>query len=136
MLSSNRSENSGSDVKALSAGNNGAAAQAGADPAASNDAQQVGNASGSPLVEKARRQAAAMHNSLALTQIIGVLLRSQHYRQYRLADLEWLVIPPVLAGQYRIGEVKTKEGASMPAAIVLWAKVSPEVDARLAQSEV
>ena len=128
MLSSTTSQNTGSGVGTPKPGN-GAATQAGA------TSPQVGDGSDSPLVAKARRQAAAMHNSLALTQIIGVLLRSQHYRQYRLADLEWLVIPPVLAGQYRIGETRTKDGATMPVAVVLWAKVSPEVDARLAQSD-
>jgi hemolysin-activating ACP:hemolysin acyltransferase len=132
MSSSGMSQNSGSAIETPSAG---ATAQSPATGASPNGSQQAGNGSDSPLVARARRQAAAMHNSLALTQIIGVLLRSQHYRQYRLADLEWLVIPPVLAGQYRIGETKTKEGATMPIAVVLWAKVSPEVDARLAQSD-
>jgi cytolysin-activating lysine-acyltransferase len=77
-----------------------------------------------------------VYNSVALTQIIGVLMRSQHYRHYTLGDLDWLVIPPVLAGQYRLGEVKAKnDGATLPVAVLLWAKVSPDVDARLTQSD-
>jgi hemolysin-activating ACP:hemolysin acyltransferase len=99
-------------------------------------AEQTNNGAASPMVTKARKQAAAMRNSLALTQIIGVLMRSQHYRQYTLGDLDWLVIPPVLAGQFRIGEVKTKkDDATIPVAVLLWAKVSPEVDERLTKSD-
>ena len=112
------------------------AAQGATSPTSPNGTPQDGSASDSPLVTKTRRQGAALHNSMALTQILGVLMRSQHFRQYTLGDLEWLVIPPVMAGQYRIGEVKTnKEGATLPVAVLLWAKVSAEVDARLEQSD-
>jgi hemolysin-activating ACP:hemolysin acyltransferase len=85
------------------------------------------------MTAKVRREAASLRNALAFTQVVGVLMRSPHYRQYTIADLEWLVIPPLLAGQFRIGEVKPdkNQGAAMPAAVVLWASVSAEVDARL-----
>jgi cytolysin-activating lysine-acyltransferase len=136
MLGSNGAEKSASDIQSEGAGNKEEAVPGSASPTSPNGTPQAGNGSSSPLVTKARRQAAAMHNSMALTQIIGVLMRSQHFRQYTLGDLEWLVIPPVLAGQYRIGEVKTKkEGATLPVAVLLWAKVSPEVDERLTQSD-
>jgi hemolysin-activating ACP:hemolysin acyltransferase len=136
MLGSNGAEKSASDIKSEGVGNKEEAAPGSASPTSPNGTPQARDGSGSPLVTKARRQAAAMHNSMALTQIIGVLMRSQHFRQYTLGDLEWLVIPPVLAGQYRIGEVKTKkEGATLPVAVLLWAKVSPEVDERLTQSD-
>src|SRR5262245_41377636 len=95
---------------------------------------QAGNGGGTAISEKDRRQAlAALRNSLAFTQIIGVLMRSEHYKHYTLGDLEWLVVPPMLAGQYRIGEAKPKTGGSIPVAVVLWARVSAEVDQRLAQ---
>ena len=95
---------------------------------------QVVNGSGSAIPEKDRRQAmAALRNSLAFTQIIGVLMRSEHYKHYTLGDLEWLVVPPMLAGQYRIGEAKPKTGGSIPVAVVLWARVSADVDKRLAE---
>jgi cytolysin-activating lysine-acyltransferase len=136
MLSANGAEKPAADVKAPGTESKQPAAPDSTNPTAPAGTQETGNGGSSPLVTKARRQAAAMHNSLALTQIIGVLMRSQHFRQYTLGDLEWLVIPPVLAGQYRIGEVKTKKSeATLPVAVVLWAKVSPEVDARLTQSD-
>lgn len=104
------------------------------DPASQQGSAQVAGANGSAIPEKARQQAeTALRNTLAFTQIIGVLMRSEHYKHYALADLEWLVIPPMLAGQYRIGEAKPKTGGSVPVAVVLWARVSADVDQRLAQ---
>jgi cytolysin-activating lysine-acyltransferase len=88
------------------------------------------------LTEKVRRDAAALRNALAFTQALGVLMRSPHYRTYTLADIEWLVIPPLMAGQFRIGEAKPDaQGPSLPVAAVFWASVSPEVDKRLAEAK-
>jgi cytolysin-activating lysine-acyltransferase len=135
MLSANGPDKPGSGVTAPNPEVKDKTAE-GASAASPASAGQVSNGSASPIVTKARKQANAMRNSLALTQIIGVLMRSQHYRQYTLGDLDWLVIPPVLAGQFRIGEVKTKkDDATIPVAVLLWARVSPEVDERLTKSD-
>jgi cytolysin-activating lysine-acyltransferase len=86
------------------------------------------------LTEKVRRDATVLRNALAFTQVVGVLMRSPHYKQYTIGDLEWLVIPPVMAGQFRIGEAKPDNNqAAVPVAVVLWASVSPEIDERLMQ---
>jgi hemolysin-activating ACP:hemolysin acyltransferase len=89
------------------------------------------------LTEKVRRDAASLRNSLAFTQAVGVLMRSSHYREYKIGDLEWLLLPPITNRQFRIGEVKLDEahgGATVPASLVLWAFVSPEVDKRLSET--
>src|SRR5579871_1703681 len=89
------------------------------------------------LTEKVRRDAASLRNSLAFTQAVGVLMRSPHYREYKIGDLEWLLLPPMTNRQFRIGEVKldqTHGGATIPASLVLWALVSPEVDKRLTET--
>ena len=86
------------------------------------------------LTEKLRRDAASLRNTVVFTQAVGVLMRSPHYREYRIADLEWLLLPPITNGQYRIGETKLDEkhgGATLPVSLVLWALVSPDVDQRL-----
>jgi cytolysin-activating lysine-acyltransferase len=86
------------------------------------------------LTEKLRRDAATLRNTVVFSQAVGVLMRSPHYREYRIADLEWLLLPPITNGQFRIGETKLDEkhgGATLPVALVLWAFVSPEVDQRL-----
>jgi len=107
---------------------------AGPAPAEESPAAQPGNGGGPATPRKDRQQAlAALRNSLSFTQIIGVLMRSEHYKHYTLGDLEWLVVPPMLAGQYRIGEAKPKTGGSLPVAVVLWARVSADVDKRLEQ---
>ena len=100
------------------------------EPGPAPKAQSLGDAA---LTQKVRQQVAAMQNSVAFTQIVGVMMRSQHYRAYTLADLEWLLVPAMLARQYRIGQATAKDGMSFPVAVVLWASVSAEVDRRLAQ---
>ena len=59
-----------------------------------------------------------------------------------LADLEWLVLPPVMAGQFRLGHATrpadagkpTQGGISIPVAVALWARVSPEIDKALSEN--
>jgi cytolysin-activating lysine-acyltransferase len=82
-----------------------------------------------------RRTAIALRRSAALAQIITVLMRSPQHRHLALADLEWLVFPPLLTGQFSVAQLNSKDGKrSVPAAVVLWASVSPEVDKRLSQN--
>jgi len=88
------------------------------------------------MSEKIRRDAAALRNALAFTQALGVLMRSPHYRNYALADLQWLVLPPLMTGQFRIGEAKPDpKGPALPVAVVFWAFVSPDVDKRLMEAK-
>jgi hemolysin-activating ACP:hemolysin acyltransferase len=82
-----------------------------------------------------RRTAIALRRSAALAQIITVLMRSSQHKHLALADLEWLVFPPLLTGQFSVAQLNSKDGkTSVPAAVVLWASVSPEVDKRLSES--
>ena len=83
--------------------------------------------------EDAQKQAhQALRQSVAFAQIVSLLMRSPLYRHFAIADLEWLVIPPLATGMFALAEMKAQaNGPSFPAAAVLWASVSPEVDARL-----
>jgi hemolysin-activating ACP:hemolysin acyltransferase len=66
------------------------------------------------------------------SQAVAVLMRDANYKNLRLADLEWLVIPPLLAGQARVALMRPRaDGPIVPAAVALWARVSPEIDKRL-----
>lgn len=61
-----------------------------------------------------------------------VLSGAPSHKHYSFADIEWMVLPPVLAGQVYIAEAAHNElGTRAPVACVTWAKVSVEVDARL-----
>lgn len=70
-------------------------------------------------------------------------MRDPGFKNLRLADLEWLVLPPVMSGQWRVAHVKLQgakpatasEGNTLvPVAVALWASVSPEIDKRLSEN--
>lgn len=84
----------------------------------------------------------------AFSSIIAVMMRDETYRSVRLAELEHMVIPAVVSGQWRLGhtpEVSSppdKVGSNrtlgqimVPSAVVLWAQVSDEIDKRMSNSE-
>lgn len=64
--------------------------------------------------------------SAVLGEIVWLMSQSPEFKQYLISDLEWLVMPPILLRQFRLFY---HEGR--PAAVVLYARVSPEVEARL-----
>ncbi len=89
----------------------------------------------------------------SFAQIVAVLMRDPNFRNMRLADLQWLVLPPVMAGQFRLAQVpmpqdtkgqeagkapqgaKAQEGGVLvPMAVALWARVSPDIDKGLSES--
>lgn len=75
----------------------------------------------------------------SLSQVVAVLMRDPSYRALPIGDLEWLVLPPVMAGQFRIGQTRAATGNApgeqggilLPVAVALWARVSDEIDHRL-----
>lgn len=86
------------------------------------------------------RQARFAHS---FANIIAVLMRDPGYRNLRLTDLEWLVLPAVMSGQWKLAQSAAptaagKSGAKpqgtlvVPVAVVLWASVSAQIDKRLA----
>ena len=91
---------------------------------------------GNNSTQEARRRAVyAIRQSLSFAQIVTVLMRSPRYRHYTLGDLEWLVIPPLLAGQCSVVGFKSKQNViSVPVAAALWASVSAEVDKKLSEN--
>ncbi len=74
------------------------ASHSGPAPAAESSAQS----------EAAQHQAAANHRqTVAFAQIISLLMRSPVYRNLSIGDIEWLVIPPLVAGTFAIAEART-----------------------------
>ena len=64
--------------------------------------------------------------------IVSVFSRSPAHKHYSLADIEWMVLPAVAAGQFYVVEAADKErGFRAPIAVATWAFVSEEVDRRL-----
>jgi cytolysin-activating lysine-acyltransferase len=71
----------------------------------------------------------------SFSQVVAVLMRDTNFRNLKIGDLEWLVIPPIMAGQFKLGhaarpadERAREGGVSIPVAVVLWARVSAEID--------
>jgi hemolysin-activating ACP:hemolysin acyltransferase len=82
--------------------------------------------------ELKRRAAHAKMKAAALGGIVAVLMRAAPYRNMTLAELQGLVVPALLSGQFRLAEVQSQlNGMMAPVGLVLWARVSPEVDQRL-----
>lgn len=68
----------------------------------------------------------------AFLKVVSMLMRAPATRGLTLADLEWLVMPALRNHQAVIAEARDKDGAvTGPIGMVLWATVSPAVDARL-----
>ena len=93
-------------------------------------------AAAAPVVldaEEAKKRAAASKRMAAsFGEIVSLLMRSPADKHHTLADLEWLIAPAVMRGQFAVAEAQSKEtGATAPIGAVLWAFVSEEVDARL-----
>ena len=103
-----------------------------ADPlheAAAGDTSSAPATAQPPSPEQARQVAEI---EIAIGQIVSLLMRSAHHAQHSLADLEWLLLPAVLAGQFRIAHAQAQpNGPRSPVAAALWASVSSEVDQRL-----
>lgn len=64
-------------------------------------------------------------------EIVTLMTRSTKYRHAFLAELDWLVMPAVATRQYSVAE-KLADGSKtmIPVAAIMWACVSPDVDAR------
>ena len=90
--------------------------------------------------------------ALTFSQVVSVLMRDPNFRKLRLADLEWLVLPPVMSGQFSLAQApmqppgvkapgsgkegqesaKAKDGGFLvPVAVALWASVSANIDKAL-----
>jgi cytolysin-activating lysine-acyltransferase len=78
----------------------------------------------------------------SFAQVVAVLMRDPQFRNLRVVDLEWLVLPPIMAGQFRVGHASRQPeagkaqrgGVAIPVAVALWARVSPQIDKALSEN--
>ena len=66
--------------------------------------------------------------SAVLGEVVWLLSQSPIHKQFFISDLEWFVMAPILAQQFRMFYAKDK-----PFGVLFWASVSPEVEQRLIQ---
>lgn len=82
--------------------------------------------------EARKRAIASKQIAAAFGEIVALAMRTQATRHHTLQDLEWLVAPAVLTGQFALAEAQAKTtGLVTPVGAVLWALVSEETDRRL-----
>jgi len=86
-----------------------------------------------PAIDKRRIGAAASALvSASIGEIALVYSRSPAHKHYSLADIEWLILPAVLSGQFYVAQAAHRDsGFRAPIAAGTWAFVSEEVDRRL-----
>lgn len=85
--------------------------------------------------QKRRNAMSSKMIAAAFGEIVSLLMRTPTHRTTMLADLEWLVAPAVASGQFTVAEAQSKaNGITQPMGVVLWARVSPDVDRRLHQN--
>jgi hemolysin-activating ACP:hemolysin acyltransferase len=86
--------------------------------------------------------------AVSFAQVVSVLMRDPHYRKMPLADLERLVLPPLMLGQFAVAHAPTRSMPSrtgtaqadqsrkqlIPVAVALWARVSGEIDRVLSEN--
>ena len=71
----------------------------------------------------------------AFGEIVALLMRTPAHKDTKLSDLEWLVAPAVATGQFTIAEAQIKaNGITQPMGVILWARVSADIDKRLHQN--
>ena len=98
-----------------------------------------------PAKAMANANAAQAQRAAALSNIVALMIRDPKFRVMKIADLEWLVMPAIVAGQWQLAQGTTpaaekkpgapaQPGRMFPVAAALWARVSPAVDARLSSN--
>jgi len=70
----------------------------------------------------------------ALADLTILAIRHPVFRNYAIADIDWLIIPPLLTGNFAILHMARPNGSKAPVAAVTWARVSEEVDQRLMEN--
>ena len=68
--------------------------------------------------------------------IVTVLMQSPGHQNRKLIELRQLVLPALLNNQFRVAEAHKKDsGYMIPVGLVLWARVSEDVDKRLSDTD-
>ena len=71
--------------------------------------------------------------SAAFGEIVSIFMRTPAYAKVPLGELETIVVPAVATGQFTLAEGQSKtNGIVHPVGVILWARVSDELDARMA----
>jgi hemolysin-activating ACP:hemolysin acyltransferase len=67
--------------------------------------------------------------------MVALLAKSPAHKHLSLADLEWLLLPPVALNQFALADTTFPNGQTVLTGFVLWAQVAADVGARLSQTQ-
>ncbi len=67
----------------------------------------------------------------AMGHALWLMMQSPLHRHLFIADLEWMLVPPVALGQFRLWRQENR-----PIGFVTWALVAPEVEERLRRGDI
>lgn len=85
--------------------------------------------------EAQKRYAQSKKMAASFGELVLLLMQAPNERKLAIQDLDWLIGPAMMTGQFAIAEAQAKDsGLVTPVAGVLWALVSPEVDSRLSDT--
>jgi|SRR5579872_3648342 len=101
---------------------------------AASNPQQLGEQFLKSLDKSQLGAAASKLFSASIGEIVTVMSRSPAHKHCALADIEWMILPAIMSGQFYVVEAAHKErGFRVPIAAVTWAFVS-DIDARLREA--
>ncbi len=85
--------------------------------------------------ERKRRVQAARRLTSTFGQIVAVMMRSEQHQRVPVVELKRMIVPALLAGQYSLVGRRFKNGGMVrPVTVLLWARVSDELDRQLTQA--
>jgi cytolysin-activating lysine-acyltransferase len=110
-------------------------------PSAGSDEPAKGPSASAPDPDLAKKLGDfRQHLQASFAKVIITMMTTPRYKHCSLTELERLVLDPLLRNRVAIAEAKPREGAATDqedaqddalAGIAIWAKVSPEVDAKI-----
>jgi cytolysin-activating lysine-acyltransferase len=102
----NQSATPAIDLPASTGSSEEAVTASGAMPSSALPSETEKVAAFSDVPSTSQQPSAIRQVDVTLGQIVTILMRSPQHKQHPLADLEWLVLPAVLSGQFRVAQAQ------------------------------
>jgi cytolysin-activating lysine-acyltransferase len=107
----------------------------GSEKATAKPAAQTSMATELSSADMQKRREVSARLLMRFGEVVSVMMRAQQFRDLPLSQLQEVVVPPLMLGQFLVAEAQSKsQGFVTPVAAALWARVSNDVDQRLSQN--
>ena len=95
---------------------------------------EEGNSDKTGAGERQRMMAQARQRAAALGDLTVLAMQHPSFRNYAIADLDWLIGPAIITGNFLVANAEREDNPPVPIAAITWARVSEEVDLRLMEN--